>query len=338
MLLTLFLLNIWTGWLYSELPPQNTPYLHLEYGTCWDLATGVDVKSSVYAIINDKKIKLGDSDDKGKINLKVPINTQFLIFESEGYETVKRPVSFIGKFSKQSRFGISVPMTLKGSDPTKERDKVVYFRSQEPMIFCAPETPDQELQYELYRVRNRHFITKFNFSNMRHSRHSYDGKIDHYLLVVKDKKGQILGEKDFVTKDGFNLIDLHIENISEAITTQTAPKSVVLFDNRTVYFDQSSHDLTEPTKQALDSIAAYLISDQSYKVTITGYTDNVGKKELNMTLSEYRARVVASYLQTKGALPEQMIVSWKGPEQQVNTAEDSEKYRNRRVVIQSLTP
>lgn len=59
---------------------------------------------------------------------------------------------------------------------------------------------------------------------------------------------------------------------------------------------------------------------------LTGHTDNVGKRELNLTLSEYRTRVAASYLQQKGIQWSRLSPTWKGPDSSM-APNDSEETR-----------
>ncbi|GAB4016192.1 OmpA family protein [Spirosoma koreense] len=101
-----------------------------------------------------------------------------------------------------------------------------------------------------------------------------------------------------------------------------------------LYFDQSSDRLRPGVKIALDSVARQLVSQPRLMAIITGYTDVIGKRELNLALSERRARMVEHYLNQRGVSTDRMNVQWQGPDTNVS-AEDSKAVKTirRRVAI-----
>jgi len=50
----------------------------------------------------------------------------------------------------------------------------------------------------------------------------------------------------------------------------------------------------------LNSVVAILNDNPTYKVTIDGHTDDVGKDDMNQTLSDNRAASVKAYFVSKG--------------------------------------
>ena len=50
----------------------------------------------------------------------------------------------------------------------------------------------------------------------------------------------------------------------------------------------------------MNSVVAILKDNPTYKVNIDGHTDNVGKDEMNQTLSDNRAAAVKVYFVSKG--------------------------------------
>lgn len=163
----------------------------------------------------------------------------------------------------------------------------------------------------------------------------------HALKAVLDGSGTVFFEENFTVMPGLNFRAVHV--------TGPLPKSdhtldsagnhppTRLADNVTLYFDQSSYALRTKTKLTLDSVSGFLTKMPDCKVQITGHTDNVGKHALNVSLSEYRARVVASYLRQHGVHPQQINFNWKGPDSPVAVNSDEQnKMKNRRVELQVL--
>jgi outer membrane protein OmpA-like peptidoglycan-associated protein len=70
---------------------------------------------------------------------------------------------------------------------------------------------------------------------------------------------------------------------------------------------------------------------------VQGHTDNVGKPELNLLLSQRRAEAVCRYLIARGVAPEQLTPMGYGSTQPVaDNADPAQRPRNRRVVLRRL--
>jgi outer membrane protein OmpA-like peptidoglycan-associated protein len=84
-------------------------------------------------------------------------------------------------------------------------------------------------------------------------------------------------------------------------------------------------------------LAELLLKKTNYKLKISGHTDNVGKPDLNMKLSEKRSRAVEAYLRMKGVNASQFNVLWFGqtkPAYPNDTPEGRQK--NRRVEMEVI--
>lgn len=120
---------------------------------------------------------------------------------------------------------------------------------------------------------------------------------------------------------------------TSAQITADLPLSITI-----LYFDQSSPVLRPNVKTMLDSIARQLVEQPTLMATVTGYADNVGKRELNMALSRYRTEAVAQYLRQHGVQVNQLIASWEGPDTMTSVDDPKAiKTISRRVVVQ-LSP
>lgn len=78
----------------------------------------------------------------------------------------------------------------------------------------------------------------------------------------------------------------------------------------TVYFSSELSKLTPQTEQALTKLADYVKMDNTIKkVTISGHTDNRGRKRLNEALSESRAIAIKSFLVKQCQIAESLITT-----------------------------
>lgn len=83
---------------------------------------------------------------------------------------------------------------------------------------------------------------------------------------------------------------------------------VTTFNN--IQFASNSFALPQTGLVELDKLQQVLIENPTLKVTISGYTDNIGKPEDNLILSTNRAKAIVAYLTGKGI--DENRLSYKG--------------------------
>jgi OmpA-OmpF porin, OOP family len=102
-----------------------------------------------------------------------------------------------------------------------------------------------------------------------------------------------------------------------------------------IYFDTDKTDVKPESTATLDEVAALLKIDRSLKLEISGHTDNTGKAEHNLKLSEGRARAVVDLLVKKYGIDAARLSSrGYGDTKSVtpNTSEEG-RAKNRRVEL-----
>lgn len=77
---------------------------------------------------------------------------------------------------------------------------------------------------------------------------------------------------------------------------------------RNLIFASGSSKLLPRSYKSLNEVAKIMKSNTSFKLEINGYTDNQGKEEKNLALSEARSQAVKTYLLRKG-LPENRLAA-----------------------------
>jgi outer membrane protein OmpA-like peptidoglycan-associated protein len=96
-------------------------------------------------------------------------------------------------------------------------------------------------------------------------------------------------------------------NINIPLQPIEANASIVL---KNIFFDNNRYDLKEASIAELDKIVLLLRDNPTLKILISGHTDNVGKAQDNLALSNNRAQAVIKYLIEKGI--EAPRLSFKG--------------------------
>ncbi|MBU1821884.1 MAG: OmpA family protein, partial [Bacteroidetes bacterium] len=159
-----------------------------------------------------------------------------------------------------------------------------------------------------------------------------------YQLLGKNASGEAVSRKAVAIKPGLNIL-ADFEDTKD--TAGHSPIEVVQKSGKSnnpaigkLYFDQSEYQLRPASRASLDSLATWLRQHPGQRVLIRGHTDNVGNARRNQTLSEFRAKVVFTYLTNRG-VPE-AAMEWSGlGSQWPDASNDTEEGRrkNRRVEI-----
>ncbi len=124
-------------------------------------------------------------------------------------------------------------------------------------------------------------------------------------------------------------------NIDIPLQPLEANATIVL---KNIFFDSKKFEIKTESTPELDNLVQLLKDNPALKIQITGHTDNVGKAEDNLLLSDNRAKAVVAYLTTKGINP--VRLSYKGfgatqPLESNNTEEGRAK--NRRTELKVIS-
>ncbi|KAA0993833.1 OmpA family protein [Dyadobacter aurulentus] len=302
-------------------------------GSCYNLADQGSLKCNITVVFNTGKHKI-NTDKWGKFAFNLPDSARYLTFEAAGFEARTIGVNRIGKETGEATFAIRVPMLKNGLDPAIKEDETVFPKSQLIVDVNAPDSLTmavvlvdgtkrraRENRGTISGPTNRHLTVNYIVPGPCML---YTGIFEQKDLAVSEQWGE-----NVVLKEGFNFLTVKYRS-----TNFTNDGTIAMLKPKTLYFDQSSYNLRKDSRLILDSVCAVLVRRHNLTARVTGHTDNVGKQNLNLILSEYRARVVQHYMKSNGVKPGQIRAEWKGPYFPV-AANDSEvnKSKNRRVEI-----
>lgn len=103
-------------------------------------------------------------------------------------------------------------------------------------------------------------------------------------------------------------------------------------------FETGSSVIKNRSYQSLDGLARLLGSKKDWKLLVEGHTDNVGKPDDNLSLSEKRAQTVVDYLTSRGVAKDRFLVYGYGQEKPIMDNDSSYgRQKNRRVEMTVLT-
>ncbi|CAH0997577.1 Peptidoglycan-associated lipoprotein [Emticicia aquatica] len=175
-----------------------------------------------------------------------------------------------------------------------------------------------------------------------------------YRVTLNTHVGEEIS-KEFVAFEGINQVvialqpkkpkptNTEISNNNQSVETKVVQvqKQTYLVENKTanlaaqtIFFDQSSCSLNKESKILLEEISKKMLESPELTVEITGHTDNIGDFRQNQYLSEFRAKVISSFLFNKGIKDSRIKLKGNGSNDP-NSSNDNEENRqkNRRAEL-----
>ena len=162
----------------------------------------------------------------------------------------------------------------------------------------------------------------------------------YYLIVTHQGKSL---RQPVKLKNGLNYLFLESEDSQKASNLVSSERlmnlpSILLDSLPAIYFEQSSYQLKPDSERILKQVALYLKHHKNYLLRVTGHTDNVGDKNLNKTLSDYRAAVVINYLVQQGIPEHQCLKTGLGDQNPISPNDtETNKALNRRVSLKLIS-
>ena len=119
---------------------------------------------------------------------------------------------------------------------------------------------------------------------------------------------------------------------SDSINSKFSTGQKIILPSLT--FKVNEWDLVKINNSILDSLSIFLNNNPNLKITIDGFTDNIGTVESNMILSEKRAESVKEYLVNMGVIENRISFKGHGSQTPIKTNETEDgRAKNRRVEI-----
>lgn len=162
-----------------------------------------------------------------------------------------------------------------------------------------------------------------------------DGKVD--VLIPKGDKYNVK-YKAFTSDTKYTVLD--VPNVKgellsfDVVIQFELPKTYTL-DN--VYFETGKADISPKSFKELNELADYMTLKKTLGIEISGHTDNVGKPESNLKLSQDRANSVRAYLIKKGIAENRILAKGYGDTQPIDSNDtEAGKQKNRRTEVRVI--
>lgn len=132
-------------------------------------------------------------------------------------------------------------------------------------------------------------------------------------------------------KDGIPdyLDDFPNQILKETLIAQGVQKLIIPDDMK-----ETDNSLTPQMREELDKIAAIMKKDKTLKIKIISHTNNIGDEKVNLKLSEKRAAIAETYLNSRGIPLNYVAIDWKGGSMPiVNNDTKENRAKNKRLEI-----
>ncbi len=158
-----------------------------------------------------------------------------------------------------------------------------------------------------------------------------DGK---FSILIPEGDEYLVKYKSFSDDKDYNTIKVPSQdgliNFDFSIKVEL-PKTYTL-DN--VFFDSGRSVIRPESFKELNELAEFMKLKKSLVIEIAGHTDNVGKADENMKLSQDRSAAVRDYLIRKGIAAERVTAKGYGATQPVaDNTNDKGRQQNRRTEV-----
>jgi len=138
-----------------------------------------------------------------------------------------------------------------------------------------------------------------------------DGDRNADMYVLDDPANPILLQFR-VGEDSMTVVRIDWPDASTAKNMESALAARRPVDVYGIYFAYNSAEIRAQSDSTLDAIAAMMKRDPTWKLTVTGHTDNVGGDASNLALSQRRSASVKAALVSRGIAADRLATDGSG--------------------------
>ena len=296
---------------------ESTPFIHADNQTLYFNSTGLPGYSEKPDLFVTKKLQDGKwSTPK---NLGYPINT----IDDEGSLVVAADgkTAYYSSDRSDTRGGLDIYTfeLRKDIQPLK----TLWVKGQ---VYDAKTKNGLPSTIELTDVNSNQLISRLQTDE--------DGNYLVTIPVEKDyafnvnRKGYLLYSENYHISQ-----DIDSAFIADIPLQPIQSKAMVVLKN--VFFGTNETALKPESIVELDQVVSLLKDNPTVKILITGHTDNVGKPEENLKLSQGRALSVINYLVSKGISKDRLAHKGFGASKPIaNNDTEEGKAKNRRTELE----
>lgn len=169
-------------------------------------------------------------------------------------------------------------------------------------------------------------------------------KLESFDVLIPNEISVVTGKGFFVARkgaDGYFHIEYlasdknklgKLEEADVQVKLKMDEATAVKKAMETLEFDKGSEVIRVSSSDGLNSVAQLLVKNPSWKLKLSGHTDNVSSLKYNMNLSKKRVESIKKHLLQIGVPANQIVLKWYGPSKPIASNDTEEgRQKNRRV-------
>lgn len=169
------------------------------------------------------------------------------------------------------------------------------------------------------------FLSDINIKNAKFKLSGYSADTIKTAFITAPN---LRGKNAYKDSDGL----LRFSKDAEEVQLKDDEKELMRTAFNNLEFQSGKDVIVATSYPGLDKVGELLISHPTWKLRISGHTDNVGKRDTNMKLSKKRAEAVKKYLAKKGIPDSRFEILAFGPDRPIYPNDTKEgQAKNRRV-------
>ena len=150
---------------------------------------------------------------------------------------------------------------------------------------------------------------------------------DEYAFTV-NRKGYLL------YSENYQLID---HDMDSSYTNNIPLQSLIAGANvilKNIFFDSNKFELKSESETELGNLVALLLENPKLRISLNGYTDNIGSPATNLQLSKNRALSVKQFLESKGIASSRLLFKGFGEAKPIaSNGTEEGRIKNRRTEL-----
>ncbi len=293
---------------------EVSPFIHYDDQTLYFASNG-HIGMGGYDIFYSRKID--EETWSTPINIGYPINTSEddmnLIIGANG-KTAIFSTDKLGGYGKQDLYTFELYEEARPMATTYMKG-IVYDEKTEQRLAADFKVIDLENEKEITSAKADPITGSFLLSLPVNRNYALNVSMDGYLFY-SDNFELLSGTPD----------EPFLKNIP--MKPIAIGESVVL---RNVFFETNKYDLKEESQVELTKLIDFMNTNPRFTIEISGHTDNIGNKNNNQILSEFRAKAIYDFLIHHGISASRLSYIGYGEAQPIDTNDtDQGRANNRR--------
>jgi len=317
-----------TPFKFSAFRPGPKPALQTIAGIQYNDETPVAIKQALKALEIAQSMKAGEVNPSAMRDAQIAFNQADSTAKGGGNPKIvsdyaRRAVELASQ---------AIRATIRANEAKAEAEAKARRAAEKAALeerAASAESESQRIARQLKEVEAQRAALALESKELALQRDKFAAQRD----AVKADLAQVERERAAVQKERDELAGRLRGALSSVAETNDTARGVVV-NLPGILFDLNKATLKPGAQLTVAKLAGIMMVFQNMNLSIEGYTDATGTDEINMKLSNDRAKTVSDFLQTQGIVAERLKYQGFGPANPVAPNDtEANRAKNRRVEV-----